>query len=180
MNKFNRGSYMRERHRQSKRMFSYYKENVSEDASYSDFMRKDTPMSDIIVEYSVSYQLSYSGEVDEIKSKPYTFTVYGLRGEEVEIEKRTMNMLIDSKGGMTKENFNQGVIEKLEQSNNSNVRVLPRGMEQVKNSVERNNIVNFINSGNKYYTKELDTSIKFENKKGREGEMKLDTLWFEK
>lgn len=178
MNNFNRSQFMSNRHKESKAMFSYYKENIGTDVKYSDFLKRDTPLDDEIVSYEVSYQLTYSGESDEIKSTPYTFVVYGRRGQESDIESRTMKMIIDSRGVVTDENFNTGITEKLEKDSNTNIHATPRGMEQVTDRIERENIVNAITSGSQYHVRELDNTIKFKNKKGGEGEMKLKTEWF--
>lgn len=175
-NNFNRSQFMKARHAEAKKQKELFSNKFKDEKqpNYFNFLKGETPLENRIIAYEVSYQVSYRGAVDSINVPSSTFTIYGFKGQENEIEKRTMNMILDSKGKMTGANFAGGTINAIE--NSTEIRVLPRGMEQSSKKVSRKDLENVVESG--FVVKNLDSDLKFTNKKGREGRMKLDIRHF--
>jgi hypothetical protein len=178
--RFNRRSFMQERHNQAKAQRQFFKENFKDQPlpKYSDFLKNETPLEQKIVSYDVSFQVSYRGTSDAFESTPKTFKVFGFVGQEAEIEKRTMNMVLDSKGQMTKANFPSSTLEMIEKNTDVKVSqgIKPRGMEKSYDRVSRKQASEVMSKG--FYVESLDDSFKFKNKKDREGLMKLDVTHF--
>lgn len=176
MSEFDRSNFMRERHRIAREQRKLYMEKLdkSEKPNYFDFLKNETPLEREIVSYLVSFQVSYTGR-DSIISTPQTFVVYGFKGQESEIQKKTMNMVVDSKGKKTNSNFHPNTIEAVE--DNTNVMIKPRGLEHSSQKLEHNKVRQFVENG--YYVEGLDTELTFKNKKNREGKMNLDLRHFQ-
>jgi len=167
---------MKQRHEQAKSQRNLFKETYPEEKTpkYFEFLKNDSPLSSRIISYEVSYQLSYRGQQDAILITPKTFTVYGLAGQEHMIQNNTMNMVLDSKGQMTHSHMNNGMLGAIE--DNMEIKVTPRGMEESQKRPSKEAIKKVSENG--MYAERLDESIKFTNKKGREGNLKLDVRHF--
>lgn len=166
---------LKKRHENARFQRELYRKEFSDEKepSYFDFMRKETPLESKIVAYDVSYQISYTGTENSFISNPKTFKVYGFAGQESEIQKRTMNMVLDSKGSNTGTGFSSGTLDMLEQ--NIKTDIFPRGMEESKNNLEKNELSKVFENG--FFVKDLDSKLKFKNKK-REGQQDLDISHF--
>lgn len=178
--KFNRSSLLRERHKQAKEQRELYQDKFGKEntPSYFEFLKNQTPLQREIIAYDVSFQVSYRGVSDSFDSTPKTFRVYGFAGEESEIQKRTMNMILDSKGASSGDNFVGGSIDMIEQNTDVKISsgIKPRGMEESFQTITRENASRVVESG--FYVENLDDKFKFKNAKKREGEMKLDISHF--
>lgn len=175
---FDRKKFMEKRHQLAKMQRDYFKKEFPEKdlPEYSKFLKNDSPIRENIVAYQVSFQLSYRGSNDDmIFQTAHTFNVYGLRGQESEIQEKTMNSVLDAKGESSGDSFKPNTIEMIE--NNAKVDVLPRGMEQTqKNKLSDKELRQVLQSGIAFDY--IPNKIKFKNKKNREGEMKLDLRHF--
>lgn len=179
MSNFDRSSYMKQRHLRAKKQQQLYQSKFSKDAKYYDFLKNNNPLQQSVQTYQVSYQISYIGDFDSLITKWSTFEVTTYEQNAEEIKQKTMNMLLDSRGQITGDMFNQGAQEVIKDNTTINVepKIYPRGAEkkqqQTFKSVEE---IEDIYS-NKYKVVGVD-KLKFENKKKRKGEMKLDFRHF--
>jgi len=175
---FDRQQFMKQRHKVAKLQREYFKEEFPKKdlPSYSEFLKNDSPIREEIIAYEVSYQLNYQGITDDMFiDNSQTFYVYGLKGMEKEIEERSMNALLDSKGENNSMHFNRGTLEMLETK--KPVNITPRGMEQApKKKINDKELRQVIE--NKIAFDHIPNKIKFTNRKNREGEMKLDITHF--
>ncbi len=173
---FSRSEFMREKHAQAKKQRSIFAQKFDKQdlPSYSSFLKRETPLENQIIAYEVSYQVSYRGQVDDITISPQTFLVYGFRNNESQIRENTMNMLIDSKGKITGHNLHPNTAKTIE--SNADIKIFPRGMEESFKQVPSDIKRQVINQN--YVVKELDTTIKMKNKKGRTGDLNLDIRHF--
>lgn len=171
---------MKTRHLEAKRQKEYFEKTFGEDTktSYSDFMKKETPITRNIVTYEVSYQLNYRGEGDSMIIAPKTFKVVAFEGQEHDIYSKTMNMVTDSKGAMTGDNFQSGTIGMIEDNLKVDVKRVqyPRGMERSQKKPTREEVNNLLSTG--FSVSAIDKDIKFKNKKGGEGRVNLDMRHF--
>jgi len=178
MSNFNRSQYMKQKHQLAKAQKQVYESRFDKIANYKDFLSKDNPLQRSIVTYQVSYQISYIGEFDTIKTKWETLEVTTYEQNKKEIKKKIMNMLLDSRGKLTGDMFNAGAQQVI--STNTKIKVTPmiypRGAEQKRVKFRELSEIEDVLS-NKYVVKGVD-KMKFTNKKGREGEMKLDFRHF--
>lgn len=178
--KFSRSQLLRERHKEAKLQRQFYVEKFGKEntPSYFEFLKRETPLEREVISYDVSFQVSYRGVSNAFESTPKTFRVYGFAGEESEIQKRTMNMILDSKGAITGSNFVGGTLDMIEQNTSVKITrdIYPRGMEESNKKVSRNQTQKIVESG--FYVEDLDSKFKFENKNKREGEMRLDISHF--
>lgn len=174
-NVFNRSTFMKERHMIAKRERDYFKSNFGDGRfKYSDFLSNKSPLIEKTIVYEVSYQVSYRGQRDDLVSEPKTFYVLGFKGQESNIQRRTMDMVTDAKGQKTEHHLAKGTISAIERS--TIVKIKPRGMEesQKKPTVyELNQLID-----KQILVKELDSKIKIKNRKGREGTLNLDIRHF--
>jgi len=175
-NKFDRSSFMKKKHAEAKRQRELFSNKFKDEKkpAYFNFLKNDTPLENRIISYQVSYQVSYRGAVDSILVSPKTFTVFGFKGQEDEIKTRTMNMILDSKGKSTNNNFASGTLSAVKDS--TELKILPRGLEQSSKKVSQSDLSNVVESG--FVVKDLDTTLTFKNKKNREGKMNLDIRHF--
>jgi len=141
---------------------------------YSDFLKNKTPLENQIVVYDVSFQISYSGNSESLISNMATFKVIGFRGNETQIKSNTMEMVLDSKGKVTRENFQPNTLNAVE--NSTQIDIKARGLEESTANLSNIELRNLIEHGN--IVKELDETLKFKNKKGREGTMNMDIRHF--
>ena len=177
---------LKQRHQIARKSRELYIEKFGDKdlPSYSTFFSNNNPIAKQIVQYEVSYQVSYRGNIDSLLSNPQTFTVYGFTGQKDAIRQRAMNMVLDSKGKISGSNFNNGTLQaiegnfdvKIEEDNIGTSYALPRGMEETKKSISQEDLNKILEK--QFYVKDLDTTFKFKNKKGREGEMDLDISHF--
>jgi len=141
---------------------------------YSDFLKNNSPISEEIVTYDVSYQVSYTGMKDDITINPQTFEVIGFKNDASKIETDTMDMIIDAKGEISDNNFTGKTSDAIK--NNTTINITPRGLESTSKKPSRNDI-NRIISG-EVIVKKLDTSVNMKNRKGRVGSLKMDIRHF--
>lgn len=170
-----RSELFKERHARAKEQFDLFKARYpNEDTKYSNFLRINTPLEEKIVTFEVSYQVSYRGTQDIMESTTKTFKVIGFRGQESEIQSRTMNMVLDSKGAKTDYHLPVNSLRAMAQG--FNVHILPRGMEESERKANQKEVQEVLEKG--FSVSGLDTSFKFKNKKGRTATMKHDIRHF--
>ncbi|MFW6282486.1 MAG: hypothetical protein ACOC1P_00330 [Minisyncoccales bacterium] len=170
-----RSESLKKHHAQAKTKYELYKQFVgSKGVSYQDFRADKTPLENQVVAYDVSFQASYRGNVGGIFIALKTFTVFGLRGDEENIQQKTMEMVVTSRGKSTSAMFNPGLADAVE--GNLDVKVKPRGMEQSEKKPRIDEYETIFTGG--FAVRELDTEMKFKNHKNREGVMKLDIRKF--
>ncbi len=172
---FNRSAWMRERHKTAKKERAYFQSQFRKELPYHEFLRKKSPLAEQIIAYDVSFQISYRGKIDELYITGKTFTVYGLKGSESDIENKAIDMVINSKGKITESPLNKRTITAIENAE-SGIEVKPRGLEPSGRELSRDKILNVIE--NKYFVENLDNIVTIKNKKGQKGELKLDTSFF--
>lgn len=177
MPKFSRSSFMKRRHALAKKQFNFYSEQFGQegDFTYSDFLKSENPLTSQLVKYKVSYQVSYRGKTDDFIMNPRTFTVVGFRNEESEIQRRTMDMILDSKGVNTGHHLFPNTISKAVEPNTS-IEITPRGIERSEDKFTQNEIGRVLNS--RFIVEDLDEVVDFKNSKNRKGELKLDIRHF--
>ena len=184
---FNRSEFNKLWHRRAKAQREIFKNEFpnKEVPKYSEFLKKDSKVINNIVSYNVSYQVNYKGDYEHFILPVQTFKVYGLKNQDEEVKNRTINMVQTSKGVNSKQMLSPKTISKaVSPQLLKTIEVKPRGIEKVeqKDLFSYNNMLDLKNdvenlenlTYNKFIVKELDTTIKFKNKKGRSGEMKLD------
>ena len=176
MTKFNRSSFMKQRHADAKVQREIYSNKFGNESkeNYSSFLRKETPLGRQVVIYQVSYQVSYSGAVNTMNSNMTTFEVISFRGNEGEIQNRTMNMVLDSKGTNNDRHLNVGLMNALD--NSTDVKILPRGLEETRRNLTSNELNQLKES--QFIVNGLDSELKVKNKQNREGSLKLDVRHF--
>lgn len=168
---------MKRKHSLAKKQFEMFNEQFKGEkkVAYSDFLGNDTPLTRKLIKYKVSYQVSYRGKVDEFIMNPRTFTVVGFRSEESEIQKRTMDMILDSKGANTGHHLVPNTIAAIEKS--TTIDILPRGIEKSEETFSSAEISKVMDS--RFVVFNLDENVDFKNKKGGKGELKLDIRHFQ-
>lgn len=171
-----RSESLKLRHQRARQEFDFFKDRYNEDVKYSDFLKEDSPLKSKIIVYDVSYQVSYRGSAESLLITPTTFRVIGFKGQETEIQKRTMNMVLDSKGRVSKNNLSPNTLNMLDNELRNGIQVLPRGMEESTARVNKEDVEKLYSSG--FVVRDLDTTIKIKNSKGREGKMDLDIRHF--
>lgn len=154
--------------------------------SYSEFLKRDTPVTRNIVVYDVSFQVNYKGEYEHFILDKQTFKVFGLAKQEHDIKNRAINMVQTSKGTSSKNMFSPETSVMLDSQ--LKVDVYPRGIEKSENmfldkNVDAKDLKQEVEelktlSFNKYVVRDLDKTFKFKNKKGRTGEMNVDITNF--
>lgn len=173
----NRSNALKQRHLFAREQYNAFQEKFPDKAKntkYSDFLKDKTPLEKEIVAYEVSYQVSYRGTVDEITINPRTFIVFGFRGQEAEIQNRTMDMVLDSKGTKSNVKLSPNTAQAINDSTQVNIR--PRGMEESSRKPNNMEVSKVVQGG--FFVKDLDSRVKLINKKGREGELELDITHF--
>lgn len=167
---------MKRRHALARKQFDTFTDQFQgkKEVAYSDFLKKDTPLTMELVKYKVSFQVSYRGRVDEFIMNPRTFTVVGFRNQESEIQRRTMDMVLDSKGVNTGHHLFPNTITAVE--NSTTIDIKPRGIERSEEQFSSSEISRVIDS--QFVVFDLDENVDFKNKKGGKGELKLDIRHF--
>lgn len=174
-NSFDRKTFMRERHAFAKEQKSFFEKEFGEtDLKYSDFLKSDSPLSNQLVTYDVSFQLSYRGRHGHLDINRQTFQVTGFRGDESQIYNNTMNLVLDSKGKMTNNNFSPNTLTAIE--DNIVIKINPRGMEESTRKPSREEIEKVI--GSRFTISGLDKDMGIKNKAGTTGKMNLDIRHF--
>jgi len=174
MVKFNRSEFMKQRHAHAREQRTYYKTQFGEDVGYGEFLKNESPLQNKIISYDVSFQATYRGEKNEFEASIQTFKVFGLAGQEAEIERRAMNLVLDSRGEITGKGFNSSLISEIEKSGKATI--TPRGMEESfkKSHLTRTKINNVVETG--FIVEELD-KVDVKGKTGK-GKMNLDINHF--
>lgn len=174
--KFNRSQFMKSYHKHTKLQYDKFQTKFpskAQDVSYSDFMKKDNPLNRQIVVYKVSYQLNYRGEVDSFIIKNKTIRIVAYKGDEQLIIDKVMNSVKDSKGAYTQEHLQPKTIKMIDDHLSVDQ---PRGLERSHVRPTKNQIREVIEQG--VSVSDIDKEIKFTNKKGRVGSLKLDMRHF--
>ena len=153
-----------------------YFETFKTKLPYSKFLKEENPLTKSLVVYDVSYQVSYRGHYDHIVSTRQTFQVYGFANQDAEIKRRTMDMVISSRGKSNGSYLSGGSQEAIE--NGFETHIVPRGLEKSDRQLTTEEIRKLTNSKNHMIVKNLDNTFTFKNKKGREGNLKLDITHF--
>jgi len=170
---------LKNKHAFAREGFSIYKEFYDDEyekekPSYYSFLKLDNPLSQKFAQYHVSYQVTYSGESDDLSFAPKTFEVFGLKNQEQDIEKKTINMLINVETG---KNTLLAPNSQLAIEKGAYVTIQPRGIEKVdepklslskQKEILQNNLI----------IEQLDTNIEIQNRKGKKGKIKLNTNYF--
>ncbi len=169
---------MRNRHIIARKQFEVFSERFKneKDVRYSDFLKERNPLTSQLIKYKVSYQVSYRGKVDDFIMNPTTFTVIGFKNQESEIQKRTMDMILDSKGANTGQHLFPNTITRAIEPNTS-INITPRGIERSEESFTNDEIGKVLES--KFVVMNLDDKVQFKNSKGRKGELNLDIRHFQ-
>lgn len=173
MSQFDRSSFMKERHLFAKKQQGLYENKFGEKKDYSSFLRNESPLTRKIVTYEVSYQLNYRGETDSFIINPRTLKIIGYQGDEQAIKGRVMNTIKDSKGDNSGDHLQPGTIDMIDKNLSVDE---PRGMEKKEYTPTRQEINDVISHG--VHIKDIDKTITFKNKKGREGVQRLDMRHF--
>ena len=173
---FNRSEFMRSRHALAREQRDFYFDKFGESREYSDFLGRETPLTNKIVTYEVSYQLTYRGEFDDLILTPQTFKVIALEGSDADIYNKSMNMFLDSKGETSKNHFASGTLNMIKKNIDIQTKILPRGVEESQRRPDSNELRQFINKG--FVVSGID-KIKYTNSKGSKGVNKLDVRHFE-
>jgi hypothetical protein len=186
--KFDKSERMKLWHERAKVQREIYKNQFPDMKlpSYSEFLKKETPVTSNIVVYDVSFQVNYKGEYEHFILPKQTFKIYGLAKQEHDIKDRAINMVQTSKGTTSKNMLSPETSVMLDSQ--LQVDVYPRGIEKSENifvdkkmdaSALKQEILELKTlSFNKYVVRDLDKTFKFKNKKGRTGEMSVDITNF--
>ena len=167
---------MRQRHALARQQRQQFKSTFGEEStpSYKEFFQNETPYTEKLVKYEVSYQISYRGNTQALETTSKTFTVVGLQGQTSELQERTMNMILDSKGQKTQSNFAVNTLRAVK--NSTDITIRPRGLEPSQKDITKDEIAKVSETG--FLLENLDDVLEFKNKQGRKGRMSLDTRHF--
>ena len=181
MSKFNRSSFMKNRHALAQKQRQFYKDNFKEleTPRYSDFLKTESPVFNNITVYEVSYQMTYTSAENGLSLKsPETFKVYALKGHDS--EKDLINQTAEAVSNMQnddKEEFNplsKNLIEsELKSKNNIKIHT-PRGMEKTEEFKINSKILEGLSYNKGFYTEVLDQNVEVKNKGKNSYKYKVD------
>lgn len=176
--KFNRSAFMKERHEFTRQQRARFSKDYGEELPYNEFMKNETPLSDKIIVYDVSYQLNYTGEVDSMIINKQTLKVVAFEGQEEVITNKVMESLTTAKGSNTKHHLSTGTTQMIEDNATiiAKPKSYPRGMERSQRKPTKQEIDEVIKYG--LSVSNIEDKVKFTNKKGRIGKLDMDLRHF--